>query len=262
MTCRTPGRNTRVVHRCAGSEGRRGRRRPPVASSTLRRGDGNMVGRLGHGCPAVMAASRRAGSRRGDHRRESAVIRGRYTSERRQRCVAGIARARRRHMHRRFAHHADISPGMTSPTGAAADGNTRMRIWCRRPKCHCVMTALASRRRRTVRKVIGRFSDHRHPKVGAARGVARRAPSCNAGVAHRCARSESRRRRRRPPGVTGPALGCGHRNMIRRLADRRPPIMAVRSRAGGRRRDRRRESAVIGRRYPGKRGQGSMAGVA
>lgn len=209
-----------------------------------------------------MAARRRTGSSRGNHRRESVVIRGRYSGERRQRCVAGIARARRRHMHRRFAHHANIGPGMTGPTGAAADGNTGMRIWCRWAKCHGAMAVLASRRRRTVRKVIGRFSDHRHPKEGAARGVARRATGCNASVAHQCARSESRRRRRRPPGVTGATLCRDDRNVIHRLADCRPPIMAVCSRAGGRRRDRRRESAVIGRRYSGKRGQGSMAGVA
>ena len=141
-------------------------------------------------------------------------------------------------MHRRFAQDANVGPGMTGSASPATYGNPWVRIGCCRSKCHSIMAVLASRRRRTVREVIAWFGDHRHPKEGTARGVAGHTSGRNPRVVHRRTRPKSRRCCCRP-SVAGTTLCRGNGDMVHRLCDRRQPIMTIRRRAGGGRRDRR-----------------------
>ena len=86
-------------------------------------------------------------------------------------------------------------------------------------------------------EVVRRFGhDAADPRL--AGPMTRRATRRNARMVHWCPRSESRRGCRRPPGMTGPALGRGDRNVIYRLADRRATIMTPPHGTGGSRRNR------------------------
>jgi hypothetical protein len=245
MACRATRRDTGVVHRRARPECRRRRRRPfGVTGPALRRGDWNVVGRFADRRQAVMAPPDCTSSCDRNRGRVRAVIRGRCSGERCQRFVAGIARARRRNMYRRFADNSNIGPTMAGGTGTAADSDPGMAKWRRRSKCNSVMTVLTPGRGRAVGEMIGGFGDHRDPIEGLAGRVARHAPGRDTGMVHRCARPERRRRRRRPT-MTGSALRGGNGDMGSRFADRRQTVMTAPRRTGGGRRDRRRIGAVI-----------------
>jgi hypothetical protein len=123
----------------------------------------------------------------------------------------------------------------------------------RTPGCNTgvVHDGPAKRRRRLVAEFTGtrgreviRWFGHNPADPRLARSMARRAPGCNTGMVHGCARPEGGRRRRRPP-VTGATLRRGDRNMVGRFGHSCSPVMATSDRTGSSRGDNRREGAVI-----------------